>query len=535
MDNCTYSDASPSYSYISDIKSSYSSISYETIGTSTCQQTEEQLINFQTEILQQVQQIDLYVNKKNQNTKKKSQSFLALQQLYSLFKQELQLNFSIRKALVQEKKFNEQATIQCANAKNQITHFLAKISKQTGIEFSSLKQVTDHLSDILTVRRQRANINSVQGENIKLMKKIESLNNEIEELQAQKAVEVAEMQARIDLESSKSDELISKIKELQANRDESMQSVLINKQREFEQISEHFRQIQAKNIKELADTQEKLAQKTNLANKLNHDVELMQKELEVVKKERDELRGNSANIELLNKYKEDLRNIENALESKQKETKKLRKERNALIRCINEQKVIHDASIHRIDELQEKLMTIEAKYKQIARQRRASSVHVNYQSKRNIQKDRFGSIDPRLYTENKNMHNELVRALSDIRRLEDENSILSRKLDMLQRDMQDPAYMRYSIIEAFNTLRNGLGLGLQASPDTVVQFILDSLNRRGTYNDTFQNDSLQNDTHSFSESSYGSQSVATNEFQAQIDSLQNEVLSLKGEVAKFTQ
>ena len=548
MENGSYSDGNQSYSYESEVKNSYSSFSYETIGTSTCNQTEEQLLNLQTEILQQVKQIDCYVNTKNQSPKKKSQSFFALQHLYSLFKQELQLNFSIRRALIQEKQFNEQATIQCASAKNQITHFLAKVSKQTGIDFTSLKQVTEHISDIFTVRKQKGRIVTKQGDNVKLLMQIEQLKSSIEELEAQKAVEIAEMQARIDIETSKAEELKNKLNELQFTRNESMQAVYVSKQKEFEQLQEQFRQIQARNIQELNDTKALLNEKTNTANKIEQEISVLKRELQMVTKERDDLRGNLTNFESIQQVKESLRKVEKELQSKKNENKKLRKERNALIKCINEQKVIHDASIRRIDELQEKLLKIESKYKKIAHQRRSKSVNVNYQSRRNYIRGRFDTIDPSIQSENRNMQNQLLRALSDVRKLEDENSSLMQKINMLQRELSygrndyqgQNNLARYSIIEAFNTLRNGLGLGLQATPEMVVQFIMKNLNRNvNDLHDLPQNDRFNSNNsslaQSFSEVSYGSQSTATNELQAQIDSLQNEVLSLKGEVTKYTQ
>ena len=546
MENGSYSDGNQSYSYESEVKNSYSSFSYETIGTSTCNQTEEQLINLQTEILQQVRQIDNYVNTKNQSPKKKSQSFFALQHLYSLFKQELQLNFSIRRALIQEKQFNEQATIQCAAAKNQINHFLAKVSKQTGIDFTSLKQVTDHLSDLFTVRKQKGRIVTKQSDNVKLLMQIEKLKASIEEIEAQKAVEIAEMQARIDIETSKSEELKAKLNDLQYNRSETMQSVYMNKQKEFEQLQEQFQQIQARNMKEISDTRVLLSEKINTANKLEQDVSNLKRDLQMVTRERDELRGNAANFESIQQVRESLRKVEKELQLKKAENKKLRKERNALIKCINEQKVIHDASIRRIDELQEKLLKIESKYKKIAHRKRSQSVNFNYQSKRNYIRGKFDSIDPSVQSENRNMQNQLVRALSDVRKLEDENSSLMQRINSLQRELSfgrndyQSNYERYGIIDAFNTLRNGLGLGLQATPEMVVQFILKTLNRNVNDNHEIpQNDRYNSNNssigQSFSEVSYGSQSTATNELQAQIDSLQNEVLSLKGEVTKYTQ
>ena len=518
-------------SYLVDENSSYSGFSYETIGSSTCQQTEEQLINLQTEILQQAQQVDSYIAGRAKK-EKKSDSFIALQHLYSLFKQELNLNFSIRRALVQEKQLNEQATIQCAEAKNQINLFLTKLSQDSDMQYSSLKQVTARVSQIINQQNDGRSIRSIQNENKKLKKQIESLSTEIEEMNAQKAMEMAEMQAKIDIAEDSSNKLKEKIAEMERN-----------KQNEFEQYAGQLRKQQAFGYQELCDTKQKLSESCAEVNKLKNSLEKAMKELE-------DLQTKKAEAELAKTYKDALQKTQKELLNKTNQMKHLKKERNALVKCVNEQKIIHDASVQRIDDLQEKLNKIELKYKSICKQN-------NIRSQRRVRQnvsynDRFDQVDGRLEEENRRLQNELRDAYSNVRKLEAENSKLFREVESLQNDLSNARKLcqygqigsfRDGIVEAFDMLRNGLGLDRRSTPDRVVQYVLSllkpynqspsssppsqySVSRRSYDDSSSQNSIISTDK---------SSSICTNDIQAQIDSLQNEVLSLKGEVTKFTQ
>ena len=150
-------------------------------------------------------------------------------------------------------------------------------------------------------------------------------------------------------------------------------------------------------------------------------------------KELEELQMQKAKAELAKTYKDALQKTQNELLNKTNQMKHLKKERNALVKCVNEQKIIHDASVQKIDELQEKLNKIELKYKSICKQNNIRCQRrVNQNASYNA---RFDQVDGRLEEENRRLQNELRDAYSNIRKLEAENSKLFREVDDLQNDL----------------------------------------------------------------------------------------------------
>lgn len=488
------------------MKQNESSNSFTTVGTSTVQDTAEQITNLQSEILQQAKIIDKYISegaRRGANT----ETFRQLQDLYKLFKAELNLNFTIRRALMQEKNTSEKVSVVCTQKIAELNDFYAKLSQITGIEVNSLdkatKLVDNAVKNGLFTHKKR-----LVQENKKLEQLNADLQSQIDEIQAQKALEFAELQAKIEVAEASTKKYKEQLLELQKSKDEDAETIknlLSQKKSEIDNLNSQFRYQQFTKMNDYYEIKRKYEELTGETSKLREQVQQMKEALDNAIKERDNL-VQKANI--ADSLSSDLQKIENELQAKLEETKRLKKEKKALTKCVNESKTIRQAYIDKIDELQNRLLNIESKAKKGAN----------------------------LDSENRRLQNSLRNATNEIRRLEEENSKLSTDSSLIRGSD--------SMMRAFRELKNSLNIDNRTSPMEVVRIILSMVNNRHSSPQHSSNfDMMESDSISryssisspSNSSSTGYRSSNGNALQEQIDALQNEVMSLKGEVNKYTQ
>ncbi|EAX97045.1 hypothetical protein TVAG_353750 [Trichomonas vaginalis G3] len=476
--------------------------SYSTIGSGTIQDTAEQITNLQTEILNQALLIDRYISegaRKGNNT----ETFHQLQDLYKLFKAELNLNFTIRKALIQERSTSEKVATTCSKSISELNDFFSKLSLVTGVEVHNLdtavKLIENAIRNGLFTHKKQ-----IIRENKQLQQKINELQDQINEIQAQKALEFAEIQAKIDIAESNAQKYQKEIEDLQKahNEDsETIKTLISQKQNEVEDLSSKFKFQQYTKMNEYYEIKRKYEELTKESATLREDVNKLKAELEKVTQERDSLSNKAKDAD---EYSMALQKLENDMKSKEEETKRLKREKNALAKCVNESKTIRQAYINKIDELQNRLVNIE---------RKARNVNSNLDS------------------ENLRLKNNLRSAANEIRRLEMENSRLSSDSSLIRG--------QESILNAFSELKRSLHIQEQTSPMEVVRIILSNLNNNSKHSSDFG--IAESDTISKCSSitslppSIGRKSSNGMALQEQIDALQCEVMSFKGEVNKYTQ
>ncbi|EAX80644.1 hypothetical protein TVAG_568670 [Trichomonas vaginalis G3] len=483
-----------SYSYLSDNKQNDSIPSYTTIGTSTVQDTAEQITNFQNEILNQAKLIDSYIsniNKRDSNT----EIFHRLQDLFKLFKAELNLNFSIRKVLIQERSTNEKLTSTCISSYTQLNEFFSKLSSITGIEIKSLDD-TINVIDNAVKNGLFSNKKRLLHRNRKLRQKLLDIQSQYEKCQAQHSLEIAEMQAKIENAANTEFELLE-LRKIHNEDAETIKSLVMQKKNEVEQLSMQIKSQQYSKMNDYYEIKRKNESLVQEIASMKNELQSIKSKLDTTIKERDDLISKLKNNE---SNQNQIKNLEQELLQKEEENIRLRRERKALTRCVNESKTTKQVYIDKIDELQRKLLIIENKAK-----------------KKNISNDE----------EYKNLQCSLANAINKIKRLENENSRLT----------SDSSYTGESemIIKAFHDLKYALQLDDRASPQEVVKYIVSALNNQKDSTDFIMNDNESvSRCSSFTSAPVSYEKYCGNALQEEIDALQREVINLNGEVIKYS-
>lgn len=547
MGSVAYSEQSASYNYTGDDETiALSSLSNNGNASSNFSQLEDQFNKLQNDILIQGRQVEKFIQqhqKKHQN----SESFKALQSLFCLFKTELQYNLSLRKALIQEKTENKGYKDMYNKSNDKIKSFLAQLNRVGGVDFRSMdhaeKFILSQIKSSKKFTEQKGALKNLHNENQQLKQSLKDMETHIEIIQAQNSLEIAELRSKKELAEENIKQLQSSLYFTSKAEGEAQFSAQ-QKQKQLDEINQDFRTRQDNFTREMTEKQVRLKELSDKYSILQLENARLKTELDEIKENRGEyeqkLRDTATSMTLIsNKCQEALRETEKALEEKTLLCRQYKKERNTLAKALNDQKVIHNASLEQLDVLQSKVNRLESKY-------RRSVSQMNRYNNKDFQIDEMKRENSNLISENLRIQNQLKYYSEHTRNLENDNNTLTSTLKRLKQDVDNIRQQIRNrsepqstisnrsitnLIDAFIKLRDGLNLDKNWSPARVVNYILDNFHHTSRHipEDPLDNESIVS---RYSERSIVSGGAST--LQAQIDSLQNEVESLRSEVNRYT-
>lgn len=135
--------------------------------------TAQEVFDLQQRILEQSAEIEKYIESHKKSSRKQSESFAFLQSLFTIFKSEVSMNLSFRKAIVRERKLRMNAEQSQIDAE----HFFSSLTQLSKHQISSFSDASNFVASLLEEHAETKR--SLQKANQQLKQAVKHLEDQI--------------------------------------------------------------------------------------------------------------------------------------------------------------------------------------------------------------------------------------------------------------------------------------------------------------------------------------------------------------------